>query len=128
MLWLLLSLGTQCIAIVLESLIPSGPGGWAYNLSLVTSLPEPRGRRTGSLPLTGWPCNIGGIVIRSICVFICNLGIQQDRNTDDLRKCAFVYISIHKERLILVFSAEGKWYGKIVNKTNYFDISCLNEF
>lgn len=53
----------------------------------------------------------------SICVFICDLGIQQDRNTDDLRKCAFVYISIHKERLILGSSAGGKWCGKIVNKT-----------
>lgn len=56
-------------------------------------------------------------MIQSICVFICNLGIQQDRNTDDLRSCAFVYISIHKERLILDSSAEGKWYGRIVNKT-----------
>lgn len=45
------------------------------------------------------------------------MGIQQERNTDDLRKCTFVYISIHKERLILGSSAEGKWYGKIVNKT-----------
>lgn len=56
-------------------------------------------------------------MILSICVFVCNLGIQQDRNTDDLRKCAFVYISIHKERLILGSSAEGKWYGEIVNNT-----------
>lgn len=52
-----------------------------------------------------------------ICMFICNLGLQKDRNTDNLGKCALVYISIHTERFILGSSSEGKWYCKIVNRT-----------